>query len=131
MRKIHKNLATALVGLFILFIASPVLAERNVYEANQPLEKIVPKLIDELGNAGFQYDVKKVYNADQDGREGMILRFKPSGILCEFIFIQDRKNRNRSLIKVQTFDRGELRRLHRFFLANMHMTHSGVRKLPG
>ncbi|MCB1173227.1 MAG: hypothetical protein KDK39_06670 [Leptospiraceae bacterium] len=96
-------------------------AERQVYQANQSIGKVVSELIDRLGAHQKRFQVKKVYNPAQDGHEGMLVRFEGSGALCEFLFLQDPNKANESKLQVFAQNQRDAIEIHKILTTEMHL----------
>ncbi len=104
----------------LLFFGAPALlqAEYRSYRSQTPPGKLIPKLIQSMGDAGFQFRVQKVFNEQRDGRQGFVFVLQPRSSFCELSIYDAGKN---SLVRVFTQDVRDSRRFHRFFVETMKM----------
>lgn len=104
-----------------LFLSAGLFAETQFYEAKKPIGDTVADLINQMGDAGLKYSVRKIYNAKVDGTEGMLVRFKRTRAMCEIRFYQDAKIKNRSMIRILAQDQSDADRLHTILINKMKM----------
>ncbi|MCE9596637.1 MAG: hypothetical protein K8S54_01585 [Spirochaetia bacterium] len=114
--------------LILVLMASSAFAETRLYQSNLPLGKFVPKLVDELGNSGFQFSVKNVYNEARDGKQGFVFLLQPRNSVCELIFLAG--NANSSMLRIRTQDAADSTRFEKFVSQRLQMREVGVAPTP-
>ncbi len=123
-----KQLTRILFILIFALSAGMLHAEMRTYRSPQTVGKFVPRLVDELGNAGFSFTVKSVYNEKKDGKQGFVFVLQPRGTICELVFFDE--GGKSSLVRVRTQDGQDMDRFHRFFLQRLTMSEVGVTPIP-
>lgn len=119
--------AALLALILALGLATPggLAAEKRTYEAAQGLGDLVVKFVDEMAAAGFVFEVQKIYNANQDRKEGMVLLFGRERKLCEITFHPDANGR-RTVFIVQAQDREVTNKFHELLTQKVGMREVGV-----
>ncbi|MCB1309301.1 MAG: hypothetical protein KDK30_14010 [Leptospiraceae bacterium] len=118
------------VLIILLLLPSLLYASRRTYESNQPMGELVAAMIEEMGDADFQFQIEKVFSPDSDGKLGFAFRMQPSNTLCEITLIEDEANADRSIVQVFAQDQEDARRLHAFFVERMRMKEKGAYEIP-
>ncbi len=116
----------ALLAFVLSLGASNLAAARRVYESQQPLEKTVVAMLEQMSAAKMKFTVRKVYDRKADGKEGFVMYLPPRNTLCEIVFRADPKQPKRSVIIVLTQDARDSEQLHRFFTQRMRLAEVGV-----
>ena len=104
-----------------LFLQTALFAEAQFYESSRPAGEIMAELIDQMGNAGMQYSVQKIYNSKTDGKSGLLLYFKASRSSCEIRFYEDEQIKNKSKLRVFATDANDAQKLHILLTQKMKM----------
>lgn len=115
----------ALIACCSFLPLSGLAAEKRTYEAAQGLGDLVVKFVDEMAAAGFVFEVQKIYNANQDRKEGMVLLFGRERKLCEITFHPDANGR-RTLFVVTAQDREVASKFHELLTQKVGMREVGV-----
>ncbi|MBL8021456.1 MAG: hypothetical protein JNM27_17420 [Leptospirales bacterium] len=114
--------------LILVLLASTAFAETRVYKSNLPLGQFVPKLVDELGNSGFQFSIKSVFNEARDGKQGFVFLLQPRNSLCELVFLPG--TANSSMLRIRTQDAADSLRFDKFVSQRLQMKEVGVAPEP-
>ena len=115
---------------FILVLATTALhAETSMFRAPEPVGSFVPKMISGLGDAGFRFKVRSVYNEAKDGKQGFVFILEPRGSLCDLqLFNED--NGKSTLLRLKVQDTQDAARFQKFLTSNLKMTEVGVGQIP-
>ncbi len=127
-KQTRRSGGAALLALILCLGLAPLgglAAEKRTYEAAQGLGDLVVKFIDEMAAAGFVFEVQKIYNANQDRKEGMVLLFGRERKLCEITFHPDANGR-RTVFVVQAQDRDVTNKFHELLTQKVGMREVGV-----
>lgn len=112
----------------LLFFATALSADSSLYRAAEPIGTFVPRLISKLGDAGFQFRVRSVYNENRDGKQGFVFLLEPRGSLCDLQIFNE--NNKTTLVRLKVQDAQDSQRFQRFFTGPMHMAEVGVSTIP-
>jgi len=110
-------------ALVLLLTGTPLHAETRIFRYNGPVGELVPKLIDELGDAGFRFRVRNIYNEKNDGKYGFVFEMKPELTICELLFESRGKV---TLVRLFTQNTADRIRFEQFFTKKMKMVAVGV-----
>jgi hypothetical protein len=111
------------------FCTTAVQAESALYRAAEPVGSFVPRMISGLGDAGFRFKVRNVYNEAKDGKQGFVFLLEPRGSLCD-LQIFNENNGKTTLMRFTVQDAQDAARFHKFFRENMRMMEVGVGQIP-
>lgn len=114
--------------LILILLASTAFAETRVYKSNIPLGQFVPKLVDELGNSGFQFSIKSVFNEARDGKQGFVFLLQPRNSLCELVFLAG--SADSSMLRIRTQDAADSLRFDKFVSQRLQMKEVGLAQEP-
>lgn len=116
--------------LFALFLlTSAVHAETAMYRAAEPVGSFVPRMISGLGDAGFKFKVRKVYNETKDGKQGFVFLLEPRGSLCDLELFAENSGKS-TILRLKTQDAQDAARFQKFFTGSLHMAEVGVGQIP-
>ena len=125
MKRFYGHLAFAVM---MAMLAGGLSAETRTYRSSQAIGKFVPRMVDELGNAGFTFTVKTAYNEKRDGKQGFVFLLQPRNTVCELVFFDEAGKS--SLVRIRTQDGADTDRFHKFFTQRLSMTEVGVTSAP-
>lgn len=125
---VHPWLPKALI-LVLLLTASSLFAERRNYESNQPLGALVARLVEELNESNQPFTVTRVYNAERDGKQGMVLLFGSQRSICELTFHEAPGGRT-SAIRMMAQEPVVANLIHQLLTTKLGMRELGVSNTP-
>lgn len=100
-----------------------------MYRAAEPVGSFVPKMISGLGDAGFKFQVRSVYNETKDGKQGFVFILEPRGSLCDLQLFAENNGKS-TLLRLKTQDAQDAARFQKFLTASLRMTEVGVGQIP-
>lgn len=118
-----------LLFALILLVSTALQAESAMYRAAEPVGSFVPRMISGLGDAGFRFKVRSVYNEAKDGKQGFVFLLEPRGSLCDLQIFNENNSRS-TLLRFKVQDAADAARFHKFFREHMRMTEVGVGQIP-
>ena len=114
----------------ILFLAATALhAETSMFRAPEPVGTFVPKMISGLGDAGFRFKVRSVYNEAKDGKQGFVFLLEPRGSLCDLQLFNENNGKS-TLLRLKVQDTQDAARFQKFLTSSLRMTEVGVSQIP-